>query len=187
MSKWGITYPLLHDVETLTFKTLGILNAEQQPGDRGYGIPYPGMIVIAPDGAVVGMAGLLSSEFMEASDLRHQVAVAELDLDVAVEPALPRFEALARYPSVVVDMTVEHGAELSFDELAGTARDLAGEWVEDLSYVTQFKPEGDSRVVRTTLRLVYRHPDRSLTQEEVNEAHEKLRHGLGESFEIGFA
>ncbi len=54
VSKWGIEYPLLHDVETLTFKTLGILNAEQQPGERGYGIPYPGMIVINTDGVVVG-------------------------------------------------------------------------------------------------------------------------------------
>lgn len=52
--KWGIEYPLLHDVQTLSFRTLGILNEDYQPGDTAYGIPHPGMIVIDPDGVVVG-------------------------------------------------------------------------------------------------------------------------------------
>jgi len=52
--KWGIEYPILHDVNTLTFRTLGILNENYQPGDTAYGIPHPGMIVIDPAGRVVG-------------------------------------------------------------------------------------------------------------------------------------
>ncbi len=54
VDKWGIEYPVLHDVEALTFKTLGILNEEHQPGETAYGIPHPGMIVIDPEGVVVG-------------------------------------------------------------------------------------------------------------------------------------
>ncbi|MEH6583789.1 MAG: peroxiredoxin family protein [Halioglobus sp.] len=52
--KFGITIPLLSDIEVLTFKTLGIVNDEYQPGDEAYGIPYPGMIIIDPAGQVVG-------------------------------------------------------------------------------------------------------------------------------------
>jgi phenylalanyl-tRNA synthetase beta subunit len=84
-------------------------------------------------------------------------------------------------------MTVEHDLELSFAQLEGAARELAGEWVEALSYVTQFRPEGDPDRVRTTLRLVYRHSGRSLTQEEVNAAHEELREGLSRKLGVGFA
>jgi peroxiredoxin len=54
VAKWGIEYPLLHDVQTLSFRTLGILNEAYQPGDTAYGIPHPGMVVIDPDGLVVG-------------------------------------------------------------------------------------------------------------------------------------
>ena len=50
----GITIPVLSDLNAMTFKTLGILNEKYQPGDDQYGIPHPGMIVIAPDGTVVG-------------------------------------------------------------------------------------------------------------------------------------
>jgi phenylalanyl-tRNA synthetase beta chain len=146
-----------------------------------------GAELVGGEGNLVGVAGLLSSEFMQVADLRQQVAVAELDLDLAVDRALPRFVALARHPSVVVDMTVEHARELSYAELEGVARELAGEWVEDLGYVTQFRPEDAPGRVRTTLRLIYRHGGRSLTQEEVNVAHEELRKGLGRKLGVDFA
>ena len=146
-----------------------------------------GAEILSDDGTMVGFAGMLSQEFCERWDLRHDVSVAELDLKLAKELPLPRFEALARHPSVVVDMTVEHSAELSFAELERASRELAGEWVEELGFVTRFEPKGEKPVVRTTLRMVYRHPERSLTQDEVNEAHLKLRDGLADRLGVTFA
>lgn len=64
IDKWGITYPILHDVDTLSFRTLGILNRSYSPGDEAYGIPYPGTIVINPQGTVVGKL------FLEAYSVR---------------------------------------------------------------------------------------------------------------------
>jgi peroxiredoxin len=49
-----ITIPLLSDIDVMTFKTLGIVNAEYAAGDDAYGIPFPGMIVINTEGIVVG-------------------------------------------------------------------------------------------------------------------------------------
>ena len=54
IDKHGITIPLLSDIDAMSFKTLGILNADYQPGEAQYGIPYPGMIVINRQGQVVG-------------------------------------------------------------------------------------------------------------------------------------
>jgi peroxiredoxin len=54
IDKFAITIPMLSDMQALSFKTLGILNEEYQPGDFQYGIPHPGMIVIDPAGKVVG-------------------------------------------------------------------------------------------------------------------------------------
>ena len=54
IDKFGITIPVLADINALSFKTLGILNEDYQRGDSRYGIPHPGMIVVNPDGEVVG-------------------------------------------------------------------------------------------------------------------------------------
>ena len=64
IDKWDIQYPILHDVDALSFKTLGILNESYQPGDDAYGIPHPGAIVIDPGGRVVGKL------FLEAYSVR---------------------------------------------------------------------------------------------------------------------
>ncbi len=86
-----------------------------------------------------------------------------------------------------MDMTVEHGEDVGYAVLEATVRGLAGDWVESVSYVTRFLiPDGDGRV-RTTQRLVYRHPERSLTQDEVNAEHLQLREGLAERLGVSFA
>jgi phenylalanyl-tRNA synthetase beta subunit len=86
-----------------------------------------------------------------------------------------------------MDMTVEHEDGLSFAALESATRDLACEWVEDVSYVTRFMLPDETGRVRTTQRLVYRNPERSLTQEEVNHEHSNLRKGLAERLGITFA
>ena len=70
IEKFGITIPVLSDVNALTFKTLGILNSDYETGDFQYGIPYPGMIVIDPAGNVVGKL------FLEAYSSRVDSAAA---------------------------------------------------------------------------------------------------------------
>jgi peroxiredoxin len=54
IDKFDITIPVLSDNNALSFKTLGILNEDYQSGDSRYGIPHPGMIVVNPEGEVVG-------------------------------------------------------------------------------------------------------------------------------------
>ncbi|TXS95451.1 peroxiredoxin family protein [Parahaliea maris] len=77
----GITIPLLSDVDALSFKTLGILNAEYQPGDDHYGIPYPGMIVINPEGVVAGK--LFIEAYSSRVDSRAALSYARQVLDVS--------------------------------------------------------------------------------------------------------
>jgi phenylalanyl-tRNA synthetase beta chain len=166
---------------------VGLPALEWKRGGEQWLAEKAGAILETGDGKTVGMAGLVSKEIAARWDLGPEVAIAELDIDAATEPALPRYEALARFPSVAMDMTVEHEEGLTFAELESATSDLAGEWVEDVSYVTRFHLPDESGRVRTTQRLVYRHPDRSLTQEEVNAEHSKLREGLAERLGVSFA
>jgi peroxiredoxin len=68
--KFAITIPVLSDIDALSFKTLGILNEKYRERDPQYGIPHPGMIVINPQGVVVGKL------FLEAYSSRVDSAAA---------------------------------------------------------------------------------------------------------------
>jgi phenylalanyl-tRNA synthetase beta chain len=166
---------------------VGLPDLEWTRGGEPWFSENAGANLATADGKTVGMAGLVSKDIAARWDVGTDVAIAELDIDIASEPALPRYEALARFPSVVMDMTVEHDGGLNYAELESATRDLAGEWVEGVSYVTRFPLPDESGKVRTTQRLVYRHPDRSLTQEEVNTEHSNLREGLAERLGVTFA
>ena len=54
IDKNSIGYPFLSDVDAYTVKALGILSEKNQPGDRAYGIPHPGIFIVTPDLKIVG-------------------------------------------------------------------------------------------------------------------------------------
>jgi len=148
-----------------------------------------GAILMDGHGAAVGLAGLLSEEMAAAWELRQPLYVAELDLTAAPgELPLPRFEELPRFPGITADMTVEHDRKLSFAELVAAVHNLADETVQEIDLVARYEGKGlPENAVRTTLRLLYRHRERSLTQEEVNAAQEALRKELAARLGVGFA
>lgn len=52
--KNGLEYPLISDVDAYSVKALDILNTKYEPGDRAYGIPYPGIFVLDSNQKIVG-------------------------------------------------------------------------------------------------------------------------------------
>ncbi len=144
-----------------------------------------GAILIDGEERVVGVVGRLSDDEVDLWGFKQPIYVAELMLQAArPEKELPRFEALPRFPAVRVDITVEHGADLPFADLEAAVHTLSDRLVMSVSLMGRFtgKVVGAGRV-RTTLRLVYRHPDRSMTQEEVNAAQDALKSALVDQFE----
>lgn len=49
----GIEFTLLQDIDRQHVNAFGILNTtDYEPGDRAWGVPYPGIFLIAPDGTI---------------------------------------------------------------------------------------------------------------------------------------
>lgn len=145
--------------------------------------------LLVTGGDVIGYAGRLADDRADHWDLKQEAYVAELELAVFAAPREPvSFAPLPRYPAVVADMTVQHADALAFAELVGAVRELSGERVETVELLNRYSgaglPDGD---VRTTLRLTYRHPERSLTQDEVNTDQSELRERLAERLGVTFA
>jgi peroxiredoxin len=50
--EYGATFPLLYDEGNTHVKAMGILNTQYSPGERAYGIPYPGIFVLDAQGVI---------------------------------------------------------------------------------------------------------------------------------------
>jgi len=48
----GIEFPLLHDENVKHVNALGIRNLDYEPGQRAYGIPYPGIFLLDENGVI---------------------------------------------------------------------------------------------------------------------------------------
>jgi len=48
-----LQYPLLRDVNSEHINAFGIRNVDYEPDSRFYGIPYPGIVLISPQGEVL--------------------------------------------------------------------------------------------------------------------------------------
>jgi phenylalanyl-tRNA synthetase beta chain len=144
-------------------------------------------IVTSEGGSTAGCAGRLTRSVLDRWDLRQPLYAAEIDLAIAASvPPVPQFVPLPRFPAVVADVTLEHPRSLAFAELVREVRDLAAATVSEVELLDRYAGEGlPPEKMRTTLRLLYRHPERSLTQEEVNQAQEALRGALVERLDVG--
>jgi phenylalanyl-tRNA synthetase beta chain len=159
-----------------------------RPGGAPWLEPGRGAEILDADERVIGIAGRVADDLLQRWGVRQPTWVAELDLRSAAQPGVTSYQPLPRFPAVNADVTVEHDRSLAYAELERTAREAAASLVERLELVARFEGEGlPTGRVRTTLRIVYRHPERSLTQDEVNTEQAALRVRLAERLGVDFA
>ncbi|HKS30312.1 MAG TPA: phenylalanine--tRNA ligase subunit beta, partial [Pyrinomonadaceae bacterium] len=141
--------------------------------------------VIMIDKLEIGTAGRLSEEIAAELKFRQPVYVAELDLTSLLElketPAL--YTPLARFPSVVRDVSLLTSRRVSLSQMLAAIRGLGLESLQSAQLVDVYEganlPEGKRSI---TLRLEYRADDRTLRDEEADEMHAKVVHKLSETF-----
>jgi len=124
-------------------------------------------------GTTVGYAGELHPRLTEQADLPRVVAVAELDLDALVAATEPAVEArpIGTLPAATQDLSLLVGAGVPAAEVAAAVREGAGELLEHLELVDDYRgpgvPEGSKSL---TFALRFRAADRTLTAAEASDA-----------------
>ena len=136
---------------------------------------------------MIGVAGRLADAIAALADTDAALWVAELDLAAAAAPAVPVFQALPRFPAVPSDLTIRHKLALPYAELIAAIRRDGPAWIESVAPIARYRGEGVAAdEVKTTVRITYRHADRSLTQDEVNAAHFTLMDALARDLGVSF-
>ena len=124
-------------------------------------------------GQTVGYAGELLPTIALELDLPRVVAVAELDLDAVIAATEPAVEAqpIGTLPAATQDLSLLVRADVSAAEIAAAVREGAGDLLEHLHLVDDYRgagvPEGSKSL---TFALRFRAPDRTLTAAEASDA-----------------
>ncbi len=176
----------LKGVVEVALSELGITATAWRPASAAVLAPGEGAEVVH-DGRVIAVAGRFANAAL--FDLPAPVWVAEIDLAAAAAAAhMPAFEPLPRFPAVAADLTVRHKLTLNYAELVAAVTAAGPAWLESVAPVVRYRGEGVAPdEVKTTVRLTYRHPERSLTQDEVNAAHFALMDRLGRELAVSFS
>ncbi|RLI11941.1 phenylalanine--tRNA ligase subunit beta, partial [Candidatus Bathyarchaeota archaeon] len=126
----------------------------------------------------LGVLGMLRPTLAEELyEVKAEIWLGEIALP---EPAERRYSPIGRYPGVRRDVSVLVDAQVPYARLA---RDAAQALPPEAKlrlidvYAGKGVPEGK---VSYTLSVFYRHPERTLTDEEVNAWHERLVKALRE-------
>lgn len=151
-------------------------------------------VEVSAGGRVLGHAGQVRPARAKELDVRAPLLIAELDVAAlrALEPAeatahfqpLPRFPSVTRDLAVIVPDATEHG------QLAETLRTAREPLLSAVDLFDVFTDPTGQRVPagRKSLAysLTYRAEDRTLTAEEVNAAHGRLKERLRGAFDLQF-
>jgi len=141
--------------------------------------------IFSADRKQIGTVGRLAEEIAAAYKFRQPVYVLELDLSelLASGEKVVQYIRLPKYPSVVRDLTLLVGRDVTFAALVNAVREQAIDDCRDIKLVGTYDgpniPVGKRSI---TLRVEYRSDDRTLRDEEVEERHATLTGSLLKTF-----
>ncbi len=172
------------------FTRLG-LTVEYQP-DRRNPLLHPGRSAsLWINGNGLGTFGQLHPQVRQQRGLPDEVYAFELNLEVLLDHLLqedrliPVFQPYSAYPASDRDIAFFASTKVSVADLERAIRQAGGTLLDSVElfdqYLGQNVPAGQRSLA---FRLVYRAPDRTLTDDEVEPIHQKVRETLEEKFQV---
>ncbi|BDR70633.1 phenylalanine--tRNA ligase beta subunit [Clostridium tetani] len=124
-----------------------------------------------------GLLGEIHPDVLDNYDIDEKCYIAELNLDVLFKNANieKKYTALPKFPAVDRDMALLVDDEVLVQDIESIIRNKGGKILEDVKLFDVYKgtqiPEGKKSVAYS---IVYRMPNRTLTDAEVTKVHDKI-------------
>lgn len=142
-------------------------------------------------GERLGIFGQLHPQLRQESDLPDAVYAFQLNLEVVLEhlakdeQLVPLYQAFSTYPASDRDIAFFAPLAVSLAELQKSMRQAAGDLLADVRLFDEYRgqnvPDGQRSLA---MRLVYRAIDRTLKDEDIEPAHQKVRDILVDKFQV---
>jgi phenylalanyl-tRNA synthetase beta chain len=154
-----------------------------EPDERPFLHPGRTATVLSGDERKTGWIGELHPLVARAWDLEGAVAAFEIDFDLLAEavPDTRRFEPLSPYPLVGQDIAVVVDDDVLAADVRAAVREGGGDLLERVTLFDVYRGEqlGEGKK-SLALRLEFRAPDRTLTDDEVAERRAAIERELEE-------
>jgi phenylalanyl-tRNA synthetase beta chain len=137
------------------------------------------------NGEAVGAMGRLADEIADAYKFRQPVYVAEVDLQTLLDAGQAKvaYHPLPVYPSVVRDVSLLVKRNTSFGEIKRAIENQGFELLRGVEFVDVYEGMGIADDERSlTVRLEYRSDERTLTETDAEEVHNRILQILDEQF-----
>ena len=140
---------------------------------------------------VVGLAGQLTPARARELDATAPVLVAEIDLDLfEAAPAMGRFVELPKFPAVTRDIAMVASASVAHGKIESVLRSANEPLLVDVELFDVFTDPTGQRIPvdqkSVAYALTYRSSERTLTAEEVAQAHARLKERLKAELSVSF-
>lgn len=170
---------------------LGLAIAYRQEKDAYPTLLHPGRTAsLWLHDRAIGIFGQLHPQLRQERELPAEVYVFQIDLQPLIDAlsgaAFDRkFSVYSTYPASDRDLAFFAPVEVPVGELKGVMSSAAGSLLESVELFDDYRgqnvPEGQRSLA---FRLVYRVGDRTLTDAEVEPAHQKVRDALVKAFQV---
>ncbi|PSB22594.1 phenylalanine--tRNA ligase subunit beta [filamentous cyanobacterium CCP2] len=166
------------------------LTVEYQP-DRRNPILHPGRTAsLWLNGDRLGTFGQLHPQVRQERGLPDEVYVFDLDLDVILnhlvqeDNPVPIFQPYSTFPASDRDIAFFAPITFSVADIERSVRQVGGKLLESVELFDEYRGKGVPEGKRSlAFRLVYRAADRTLTDQDVEPVHQKVREVLEEKFQ----
>jgi phenylalanyl-tRNA synthetase beta chain len=143
-----------------------------------------GAALVEVDGARIGSFGPIHPDVIDALALDGEVLVGELDIEAFLGgPKLPKYTAIPRFPASTRDIALVVKDGVPAGDVERAVREAAGTLAADVRIFDRFVggqvPAGCASLA---FHVVYRAPDKTLTDAEVDAAHANVVKVVGEKF-----
>jgi phenylalanyl-tRNA synthetase beta chain len=179
-----------YDIKGCVEDLLDALQIKGAKFNKADDIPYlhPGKASrVVLDQDILGVLGEVHPQVASHYEMNGKVYLFEMDFSKMVEWAREerRFQSLPKFPAVYRDLSVVVDRALEAEKVVETIQTFQPPFVEEITLFDMYQgppiPEGKKGI---SYRIRYQANDRTLTDEEVNQYHEKIVTRLKEVFHL---
>ena len=146
---------------------------------------HPGQTAkVVKQGEILGYVGAVHPKLQNSMDLNGSVYMFELCLEKTVQGHVPSFSAVSKFPEVRRDLAILLNNEVPFKDIESVVRQNAGDDLVGLNVFDVYTGENlgsDQRSIG--MGLIWQRVDRTLNDEEIALAFDKIVSALSDKFD----
>ncbi len=140
---------------------------------------------VLADSIMLGTIGSVSEKTLRAFDIKGQLFVAEINFNMLAERAnLKRYyKPLQRFPHSYRDVSFSIDPSVPYSELVSFFKQAGGAQLSEVKLLSEYHGKQiDKRHRALAVRLIFSSKEKTLTEEEIENADTAIREGLKEKF-----